>query len=85
MKPYANTGNVVTQFYSAVKSAFGPRPQITGPPKLPPELELQIFELCAFECPEVCTVLVLVAKRVYVWLVALIIMEVALLTKTLTL
>ncbi|KJA20420.1 hypothetical protein HYPSUDRAFT_811842 [Hypholoma sublateritium FD-334 SS-4] len=39
-----------------------------GPPKLPPELERQIFETCAFDCPEVCTTLVLVCKRVYAWI-----------------
>ena len=36
-------------------------------PKLPPELELQIFETCAREFPEVCKTLVLVSKSVYAW------------------
>lgn len=62
----SNRENAVT-LYSAVKSAIGIRPKVTGPPNLPPELELRIFELCAFECPEMCTILVLVAKRVYAW------------------
>ncbi len=38
-------------------------------PKFPPELERQIFETCALDDPEVCTNLVLVSKRVYEWLV----------------
>ena len=38
-------------------------------PKFPPELERQIFETCALDYPEVCTNLVLVSKRVYEWLV----------------
>jgi len=54
--------------YSAFKSAFGPRHKVTGPPKLPPDLERHIFKSChALESPEICTVLVLVAKRVHVW------------------
>ena len=46
---------------------FGLGQKVTEPPKLPPELELLIFEICALGSPEVCTVLVLVAKRVYAW------------------
>jgi hypothetical protein len=41
--------------------------KVTGPPKLPPDLERRIFEMCALESPEVCTVLVLVARRVHEW------------------
>ncbi len=36
-------------------------------PKFPPELERKIFETCALDYPEVCTNLLLVSKRVYVW------------------
>ena len=57
--------------YSAFKSTFGLHQKVTGPPKIPPELERQIFEMCALENPEICTVLVLVARRVHVWSVAL--------------
>ena len=41
-----DTENAVHRIYSAIKSAFRLRPQIPGPPKLPLEMELQIFELC---------------------------------------
>jgi len=63
---HSYTKNAAT-LYAAVKFTFGLHPKMTGPPKLPQELELRILELCAFECPEMCTVLVLVAKRVYAW------------------
>jgi len=53
--------------YSSFKFAFGLHHKVTGPPKLPPDLERRIFKSCALECPEICTVLVLVAKRVHVW------------------
>ena len=53
--------------YGAVKSAFGLHQQVTGPPKLPQDLERRIFEMCALESPEYCTDLVLVARRVRVW------------------
>jgi hypothetical protein len=59
MKSYAE--NAVT-LYSAAKSAFGLQ-KVTGSPKLSPELERLIFEMCTLDSPEVCTVLVLVAKR----------------------
>jgi hypothetical protein len=49
------------------KSTFRRAQRVTGPPKLPQELERKIFETCARECPDVCTVLVLVAKRVHAW------------------
>ena len=64
MKPYIE--HAVT-LYSAFKSAFGLHQKVTGPSKLPPELERQIFETCALENPEVCPVLLLVARRVYLW------------------
>jgi len=64
MKSY--TDHAVTLF-SAFKSAFRLDHKVTGPPKLPPALERQIFETCALKNPEVCTVLVLVARRVHVW------------------
>jgi len=63
MKSYAE--NAVT-LYSVAKYAFGLQ-NVTGPPKLPPELERLIFEMCALDSPEFCTVLVLVTKRVYAW------------------
>jgi hypothetical protein len=66
MKSY--TDHAVTLF-SAFKSAFRRDHKVTEPPKLPPELERQIFETCAIENPKICTVLVLVARRVHVWLV----------------
>lgn len=66
MKSYTE---IASTLYSTIKSAIGLRPKVIGPPKLPPELELLIFETCALESPEVCTVLALVAKRVYAWLV----------------
>lgn len=49
------------------KSALRLHQKVTGPPKLPLDLERQIFEMCALESPEVCTTLVLVARRVHVW------------------
>ena len=61
--------------YSVVKSAFGLHQKVTGPPKLPPELELQIFEICALDCPEVCVVLVRVVRRVHLWSVVTIIVQ----------
>lgn len=57
--------------YAIFKSALGLDQKITGPPKLSPDLERRIFEMCAFEDPEMCTVLVLVARRVHVWLVGM--------------
>ncbi|KIL66965.1 hypothetical protein M378DRAFT_159896 [Amanita muscaria Koide BX008] len=65
MKSYSE--RAVT-LYTAFKSAFRLRRKVTGPTKLPPELERRIFETCALESPEVCTVLVLVARRVHVWI-----------------
>ncbi|KIJ94359.1 hypothetical protein K443DRAFT_362825 [Laccaria amethystina LaAM-08-1] len=65
MKSY--TDHAVTLF-SAFKSALRLDHKVTGPPKLPQELERRIFETCALENPEVCTVLMLVARRVHVWL-----------------
>jgi len=61
--------------YAAFKSAFKSSPKVTGPPKLPPELERRIFEMCALESPEVCTVLVLVARRVHAWSVGMIVIK----------
>ncbi len=67
MKTAANWGLLKT-IYSTFRSAFRYlMGQTEGPPKLPPELERQIFETCAFDCPEVCANLVLVCKRVYIW------------------
>jgi len=60
---------------AAFKSAFRLRQKISGPPKLPPDLERRIFEMCALDNPEVCTVLVLVARRVHVWSVVTTIMK----------
>ncbi|KIM38616.1 hypothetical protein M413DRAFT_447609 [Hebeloma cylindrosporum] len=76
MKSYAQHGiTLYSALKSTVKSAFvqvgihsDPNRKITGPPKLPPELEREIFEICAFDCTEMCTVLVLVAKRVNTWI-----------------
>ncbi|KAM6500031.1 hypothetical protein JOM56_003045 [Amanita muscaria] len=65
MKSYSE--RAVT-LYTAFKSAFRLRRKVTGPTKLPPELERRIFETCALESPEVCTVLVLIARRVHVWI-----------------
>ncbi|KIK01355.1 hypothetical protein K443DRAFT_572961 [Laccaria amethystina LaAM-08-1] len=65
MKSY--TDHAVTLF-SAFKSALLRDYKLTGPPKLPPALERRIFETCSLENPEFCTVLVLVARRVQVWL-----------------
>ena len=42
---------------------------ITGPPKLPPELERKIFEICARNNRGACLKLILVARRVRVWYV----------------
>lgn len=53
--------------YAIFKSALGLDPKIPGPPKLSPDWERRIFEMCALESPEMCTVLVLVARRVHVW------------------
>jgi hypothetical protein len=66
MKSY--TEHAVT-LYSAFKSALGLHQKVTGPPRLPLGLERRIFKTCALESPEVCTVLVLVARRVHLWLV----------------
>ena len=63
MKSYAK--NAVA-LYSVAKYALGLQ-KVTGPPKLPPELERLIFEMCALDSPEFCTVLVLVTKRAYAW------------------
>ena len=68
MKSY--TEYTVT-LYSPFNSTFGLHQNVTGPPKLPPELERQIFEMCALESPETSTVLVLVARRVHAWSVGL--------------
>ena len=73
MKSY--TERAVTLYY-AFKSAFRLDQNVTfGSLKLPPELERQIFEMCALESPEVCTVLVLVARRVHPWSVGTIIIK----------
>lgn len=68
MKSY--TDHAVTLFGAALgafKSAFHLDQTVTQPPKLPQELERRIFETCALESPEFCTVLVLVARRVNEW------------------
>ena len=74
MKSY--TEHAVTLF-SAFKSVFCLPQKVTGPPNLPPELERHIFEICALENPELCTILVLVAKRVHVWSVDTTIIQLA--------
>lgn len=53
--------------YDAFKSMLRLHQKVTGPPKLPLDLERRIFEMCALGSPEVCTTLVLVARRVQVW------------------
>ena len=72
MKSY--TDHAVTLF-SALKSAFRGDYKVTGPPQLPPALERRIFETCALENPEVCTVLMLVARRVHEWSVGAIVIK----------
>ena len=52
---------------NAFKSTFRLHQTETRPPKLPQGLERRIFEMCALESPEFCTVLVLVARRVNEW------------------
>ncbi|KJA28682.1 hypothetical protein HYPSUDRAFT_82281 [Hypholoma sublateritium FD-334 SS-4] len=42
--------------------------EVARPPNLPPELERQIFETCAFDHPKFCPELVLVSKAVYAWI-----------------
>jgi len=58
--------------YATLKSAFRPNQKVHGPPNLPLELERHIFEMCALDNLEVCTVLVRVARRVHLWLVVVI-------------
>ena len=68
MKSY--TEHAVTLYDTALgvfKSALRLHQTVTGPPKLPQGLERRIFETCALESPEFCTVLVLVARRVNEW------------------
>jgi hypothetical protein len=72
MKSYTE---LAVALYSAFKSAFRLDQKVSGPPKLLPELERRIFETCALESPEVCTVLVLVARRVHVWSVGTVIIN----------
>ncbi|KJA20418.1 hypothetical protein HYPSUDRAFT_203734 [Hypholoma sublateritium FD-334 SS-4] len=57
---------IYSSFQSAFRSLLGQK--TAGPPKLTPELEQQIFETCALDCPEVCSDLVLVSKMVYKWI-----------------
>lgn len=40
---------------------------ITGAPKLGPDIERAIFEMCAQSYPQMCLTLVLVARRVKLW------------------
>ena len=68
---------LVVTLFSAFKSTLRLPQKVTGPPNLPPELERHIFEMCALENPELCTVLVLVAKRVHMWSVGTIIIQLA--------
>ncbi|KAF8813435.1 hypothetical protein BYT27DRAFT_7220387 [Phlegmacium glaucopus] len=65
MKSYTE---LAVALYSSFKSVFCLDQKVTSPPKLPPDLERRIFEMCALECPEVCTVLVLVVSRVHMWI-----------------
>ena len=60
---------------STVKSAFGRDHNVIGLPKLPLTLLRRIFETCALEKPEVCTVLLLVARRVHVWSVGALVIK----------
>ncbi|KAF9473292.1 hypothetical protein BDN70DRAFT_925241 [Pholiota conissans] len=53
--------------FAAFKSVLGLQ-AVTGAPKFPPEIERRIFETSAFENPEFCTTLVLVARRVNAWI-----------------
>lgn len=69
MKSYAITP------YAASTSVLRPNHKVTGPPKLPPELERQIFEVCALESPEFSLVLVQVACRVHLWSVVMMIIH----------
>lgn len=72
----SNITSILTQvIYSSFQFVF---PYLlgqkeVGQPKLPPELERQIFETCALDYPEICTNLVLVSKRVYTWSVGVLI------------
>lgn len=68
MKPYSEHAvTLCGAVLGAFKSTFGLQQTVTGPPKLPQGLERQIFETCALESPDFCTVLVLVARRVNEW------------------
>lgn len=53
----------------SLQTFFSSDRYITGPPKLPPELEWQIFEICARNDREACLTLILVARRVREWYV----------------
>ena len=49
------------------QTLFSSDSYITGPPKLPPELERQIFEDYARSNREACLELILVARRIREW------------------
>ena len=53
----------------SLRTFFSSDSYITGPPKLPPELEREIFEICARNNREACFKLTLVARRVREWYV----------------
>ena len=53
----------------SLQAFFSSDSYITGPPKLPPELERKIFEICARNNRGACLKLILVARKVRVWYV----------------
>ena len=65
------TADAVAETSTATVTTNRPTPDsiITGPPRLPPEIEVQIFEDCARNNRETCLELILVARRVRVWYV----------------
>ncbi|KAH9985247.1 hypothetical protein BJV77DRAFT_1033317 [Russula vinacea] len=64
------TADAVAETSTATVTTNRPTPDsiITGPPRLPPEIEVQIFEDCARNNRETCLELILVARRVRVWI-----------------
>lgn len=62
-------GMLSTGIRKSLQTLFCFDHRIVGPPKLPPELERQIFETCARSNREACLRLMLVARRVQEWYV----------------
>ncbi|KIM37223.1 hypothetical protein M413DRAFT_31147 [Hebeloma cylindrosporum] len=56
-----------TRRNAAFEATLPLRHKLAGPPKLPPELERYIFEICAYKSQEACADLLRVARRVYEW------------------